>query len=88
MINFIKKFKPYTWFGLRTMGGKDGIHFCIAYAGKCVDGWKDYYHKEQGYKYPWQKWFKNPIFHNRSHYDEVMGNYRVWFIFMWHIIQW
>lgn len=38
MIEFIKKFKPYTLYGLRTMGGNDGIHFCIAYAGKCVIG--------------------------------------------------
>ena len=85
MINFIKKFKPYTWFGLWTIGGKDGVHLCISYAGKCVDGWKEAY---KDYKAPWQRWFKNPIFHNRSHYDKVLGEYRVWFIFMWHIIQW
>lgn len=85
MINFIKKFKPYTLYGLPTIGGRDGVHFCVSYAAKSIDGWNDYY-KEYGA--PWKKWFKNPIFHNRSGYDETLGEYRVWFIFMWHIIQW
>lgn len=85
MKNFIKRFNPYTWRGLRTIGGRDGVEFCIAYAGKCVDGWKDFY-KE--YEHPWQMWFKNPIFDNRSYYDDMLDEYRVWFIFMWHIVQW
>ena len=75
----------YTWFGLKTIGGRNGCKLCIAYAGSCIDGWKEYYDQ---YKAPWQKWFKNPIFHNRSGYDEVLGKYRVWLMFMWHIIQW
>lgn len=87
MKNFLKKFEPYTWFGLRTIGGKDGMRFCIQYAGKCVDGWKEYYNRQE-YREPWRKWFKNPIFQNRSHFDKVMCRYRVWFIFMWHIVQW
>ena len=87
MKSFIKKFKPYTCYGLRTIGGKDGIKFCVQYAGKCVDGWKDYYTRRE-YKRPWKMWFKNPIFDNRSHFDKVMNRYRVWFIFMWHIVQW
>lgn len=78
------KIKRNTQYGLKTIGGTDGCRFCISYAGKCIDGWKSFY-KE--YKAPWQKWFNNPVFHNRSHYDDMLGCYRVWFIFMWHIVQ-
>ena len=69
--------------GLKTIGGTDGCRLCISYAGSCTDGWKDFY-KE--YKYPWQMWFKNPILHNRSGYDDILCCYRFWFIFMWHIV--
>lgn len=79
------KMKRNLQYGLKTLGGTDGCRFCISYAGNCVDGWKEYY---KDYKAPWQKWFKNPIFHNRSCYNDMLERYRVWFIFMWHIIQW
>lgn len=71
-------------YGLKTIGGKNGVRLCISYAGKCIDGWRDYYDE---YKAPWQKWFNNPIFHNRSGYDDQLDRYRVWFIFMWHIVK-
>lgn len=71
-------------YGMKTLGGTDGCRFCIHYAGKCVDEWKEFYN---GCKAPWNKWFKNPIFHNRSGYDNLLDRYRVWFVFMWHIIQ-
>lgn len=79
------KMKRNLQYGLKTIGGMDGCRLCIQYAGNCVGGWKDYY---KDYKAPWQKWFRNPIFHNRSGYDDILRRYRVWFIFMWHIVQW
>lgn len=79
------KLKRNLQYGLKTLGGTDGCMLCISYAGSCVDGWKDAY---KGYKAPWQRWFKNPIFHNRSGYSDILRRYRVWFIFMWHIVQW
>lgn len=78
--------KRNTQYGMKTIGGIDGKRFCISYAGKCIDGWKELY-KDVNYK-PWKKWFGNPIFHNRSGYDDMLGRYRVWFIFMWHIVNW
>ena len=78
------KMKRNLQYGLKTIGGIDRCWLRISYAGSCVDGWKEFY-KE--YKSPWQKWFKNPIFHNRSGYDNVLGCYRIWFIFLWHIVE-
>lgn len=87
MIKFMKKFKPYTWFGLKTIGGKDGVNLCIAYLGKCVDGWKDYYEDLK----PWQKFgYSNPIFckSKKWGYDEMLEEYRVVFCLLWHNVQW
>ena len=39
------KLKRNLQYGLKTLGGIDGCHLCISYAGKCVDGWKDFYGK-------------------------------------------
>lgn len=55
----------------------------IHYAGKSVKGWKGFY---ENYGAPWRLWFNNPIFDNRSGYDDTLGRYRVWFVFMWHIV--
>lgn len=78
------KMKRNLQYGLKTIGGTDGCRLCISYAGKCVDGWKEAYAE---YKAPWQQWFSNPIFHNRSGYEPLLKRYRVWFIFMWHIVK-
>ena len=80
------KIKRNLQYGLKGIGGTDGCKFRISYAGNCVDGWKKYYYDELKLKAPYQKWFSNPIFHNRSGYSGFCGGYRVWFIFMWHIV--
>jgi hypothetical protein len=85
MFDFFKSFKPYYWMGLRTIGGRDGIHFCIQFAGKCDSSWSDFYEDTNK---PWKKWYTNPFFQNNSGYDESLGRYRVRFIFMWLMIQW
>ena len=69
--------------GLKTIGGRK-CSFSIFFAGKSEDSWNTFYQN----KPPYKKWFNNPIFQNRSGYNELLGRYRVWFIFMWHIIQW
>ena len=69
-------------YGLHTIGGRKH-RLCISFAGKTAKGWKSAYNGP-----PWKKWFNNPIFHNRSRYDQMLDRYRVWFIFMWFIIQW
>ena len=77
----------YTWLGLKTIGGRNGKHFCISYLGKCVDGWKDYY----GDLKPWKHFgYSNPIFCKSKNwgYDEHLDRYRVVFCLLWHNVQW
>jgi hypothetical protein len=76
----------YTWFGLKTIGGRKS-RFSISYLGKCVGGWKDYY----GDLKPWQHFgYSNPIFCKSKNwgYDETLGRYRVVFCLLWHKVQW
>ena len=77
----------YTWMGLYTIGGRNGIHFSISYLGKCIEGWKDFY-KEQK---PWQAFgYSNPIFAISKNwgYDKMINRYRVIFCLFWFQIQW
>ena len=78
----------YTWCGLKTIGGRNGKHFCISYLGKCVDGWKDFY----GNLKPWQsRGYSNPIFcidKKNTGYDVMLDRHRVVFCLLWHQIQW
>lgn len=77
----------YTWMGLKTIGGRNGKHFCISYLGKCVDGWKEFY----GNIKPWQMYgYSNPIFSKSKNwgYDKTLHRYRVVFCLLWHQIQW
>ena len=69
-------------YGLYGIGGTDGIKLRIEFAGKCMKEWKSFY----GSNPPWKKWFINPIFQNHSGYDDVLGRYRIFFIFMWFIV--
>ena len=65
--------------------GLFGFHchrFNVSFCGKCLPGWVSFY-KGYGYEHPWQMWFKNPLLCNRSGYDEMLGQYRIWFCFMW-----
>ena len=71
-------------YGLKTIGGRNEIKFCISFASKAENTWNKFYNN----RLPYKRWFTNPIFQNRSGYDKILGRYRVWFIFMWHIIQW
>lgn len=77
----------YTWMGLWTIGGRNGNSFCIAYLGKCIDGWKDYYGEQK----PWQAYgYSNPILCKSKNwgYDKILDCYRVVFCFLWFNIQW
>lgn len=77
----------YTWYGLYTIGGRNGIHFSISFLGKCVEGWKDYYGEQK----PWQHLgYSNPIFAISKNwgYDEKLNRYRVVFCLLWFNIQW
>lgn len=77
----MKKYLNYQR-GLFGFGGANGISSRIEFCGKCIPGWKIFYEK-YGYKYPWQMWFRNPWFDNRSGYDKMLDQYRLWFCFMW-----
>lgn len=66
----------------RGLFGFHSRRFNVSFCGKCLPGWVSFY-KEYGYEHPWQMWYKNPLFCNRSSYDEMMEQYRVWFCFMW-----
>ena len=82
----MKKF-VYTWFGLNTIGGRNGNRLSVSYLGKCIDGWKDYY----GNLKPWQEFgYSNPILCKSKNcgYDENLGRYRVVFCLLWHNVQW
>lgn len=78
----------YTLYGLKTIGGRNGRHFCISYLGKCVDEWKDYYENLK----PWQmRGYSNPIFcidKRNWGYDKNLRRYRVIFCLLWHQVQW
>ena len=77
----------YNWMGLKTIGGRNGRSFCIAYLGKCIDGWKDFYKGEK----PWQTYgYSNPIFSISKNwgYVPMLKKYRVVFCLLWHNIQW
>lgn len=71
-------------YGLKTISFTDEGKLCISYAGHCAKGWERFYKDCKG---PWQKWFKNPIFQNKSEYCNALGRRRILFIFMWHIIE-
>lgn len=75
----------YTWLGLKIIGGRKS-YLSIAYLGKCVDGWKDFY----GDLKPWQKFgYSNPIFCKSDSwgYDETLKRYIVVFCLLWHNVQ-
>ena len=81
MKNFV-----HNWRGLKTIGGIKRS-FQIAYIGKCIDGWKDFY----GDLKPWQYFgYSNPIFCKSKNwgYDEMLEKYRVVFCLLWHEVQW
>lgn len=82
----VKPFSKYfgQMYGLPTFGGKNGMRFAVSWGWSAVKGWKEFYKGNA----PWTKWFSNPIWDNKSGYDELLGRKRTRFCVCGLVVQW